>query len=139
MKEIEHYDENNSKEVIDKKYDLAGNSKNFLDSSKTAKLRSYLERVVTEGSGKGTFIEGYHIAGKTGTAQKAGVGGYQSGKYVSSFAGMAPSNDPKVTILISIDEPDPSIYYASQTAVPTAKQVFTDVLNYLAVKGDIAP
>ena len=139
MKEIEHYDENNSKEVTDKKYDLAGNSKNFLDSSKTAKLRSYLERVVTEGSGKGTFIEGYHIAGKTGTAQKAGVGGYQSGKYVSSFAGMAPSNDPKVTILISIDEPDPSIYYASQTAVPTAKQVFTDVLNYLAVKGDISP
>ena len=139
MKEIEHYDENSSKEVIDKKYDLAGNSKKFLDSSKTAKLRSYLERVVTEGSGKGTFIEGYHIAGKTGTAQKAGVGGYQSGKYVSSFAGMAPSNDPKVTILISIDEPDPSTYYASQTAVPTAKQVFEDVLNYLAVKGDTSP
>lgn len=139
MKEIEHYDENSSKEVIDKKYDLAGNSKKLLDSSKTAKLRSYLERVVTEGSGKGTFIEGYHIAGKTGTAQKAGVGGYQTGKYVSSFAGMAPSNDPKITMLISIDEPDPSTYYASQTAVPTAKQVFEDVLNYLAVKGDTSP
>lgn len=139
MKEIEHYDENSSKEVIDKKYDLAGNSKKFLDSSKTAKLRSYLERVVTEGSGKGTFIEGYHIAGKTGTAQKAGVGGYQTGKYVSSFAGMAPSNDPKITILISINEPDPSTYYASQTAVPTAKQVFEDVVNYLAVKGDTSP
>ena len=95
--------------------------------------------MVSKGGGKNAFIAGYHIAGKTGTAQKAGVGGYQAGKYVSSFAGMAPSSDPKITVLVSIDEPNPSNYYASQTAAPTAKQVFTDLFNYLAIKGDAVP
>ncbi|MEY8762324.1 MULTISPECIES: stage V sporulation protein D [Clostridium] len=139
MKEIKHYDEKSGREVADKIYDVKGNTTKILDSSKTAQLRKYLETVVSKGGGKNAFIAGYHIAGKTGTAQKAGVGGYQAGKYVSSFAGMAPSSDPKITVLVSIDEPNPSNYYASQTAAPTAKQVFTDLFNYLAIKGDAVP
>lgn len=137
MKQIEHYDENKNQEVIDKKYDLSGSNKlKIIDSSKALQLRGYLERVVSEGGGKNAFIDGYHIAGKTGTAQKAGVGGYQAGKYIASFAGMAPANNPKITLLVSIDEPDPSNYYAAQTAAPAARQLFLDIFNYLAMKSD---
>lgn len=136
MKEIQHYDESKGKEIVDEEYDIKNNSSKILDENKTAQLRGYLERVVSEGGGKNAFIDGYHIAGKTGTAQKAGVGGYQAGKYVASFAGMAPSSDPRITVLVSIDEPDPYNYYAAQTAAPTAKQLFADIFNYLAIKGD---
>lgn len=137
MKEIAHYDESKNVEIIDQKFDISGNNtKKVLDSDKLAQLRGYLEKVVSEGGGKKAFIEGYHIAGKTGTAQKAGVGGYQQGKYVASFVGMAPANDPKVTLFVSIDEPDPSNYYAGQISAPVAQQVFNDVFNYLAMKSD---
>lgn len=137
MKEITHYDDLTKENVIDQTFDVSGNnSRKILDSSKMAELRGYLENVVIAGGGKNAFIEGYHIAGKTGTAQKAGVGGYQAGKYVSSFVGMAPANDPKVTVLLSIDEPDPSNYYAAQTAAPAAKLVFNDIFNYMGIKGD---
>lgn len=136
MREIGYYDESQSKEVIDEKYDISGNKKKIVDSAKAAQLRKYLETVVSEGGGKNAFIDGYHIAGKTGTAQKAGVGGYQSGKYISSFAGMAPSSNPKITLLVSIDEPDPSNYYAAQTAAPAARKLFMDIFNYLAMKSD---
>ncbi|WP_338433352.1 stage V sporulation protein D [Clostridium tyrobutyricum] len=137
MKEIDHYNESKNEEVVDEKYNLnEKNKKKLIDSSKAAQLRTYLERVVSEGGGKNAFIDGYHIAGKTGTAQKAGVGGYQSGKYVSSFAGMAPANNPKITLLLSIDEPDSSNYYAAQTAAPAARQLFLDIFNYLGMKSD---
>lgn len=137
MKEIAHYDESKNVEITDQKFDISVNNiKKVLDSDKLAQLRGYLEKVVSEGGGKKAFIEGYHIAGKTGTAQKAGVGGYQQGKYVASFVGMAPANDPKVTLFVSIDEPDPSNYYAGQISAPVAQQVFNDVFNYLAMKSD---
>lgn len=137
MKEIAHYDENKNIDITDQKFDISGNnSKKILDADKVGQLRGYLEKVVSEGGGKKAFIEGYHIAGKTGTAQKAGPGGYQQGKYVASFAGMAPANDPKITVMVSIDEPDPSNYYGGQISAPVAQQLFNDVFNYLAMKSD---
>ncbi|MBC2580656.1 stage V sporulation protein D [Clostridium sp. DJ247] len=136
MKEISHYDENTGSETADKSYDVNSSIKKILDSNKMAQLRGYLEKVVSEGGGKKAFIDGYHIAGKTGTAQKAGQGGYQPGKYISSFGGMAPANDPKITVFVSIDEPDPSNYYAGQITAPVAQQVFNDIFNYLDMKSD---
>lgn len=141
MKEIDSAD-TNGKEVSVKKYDNY-NEKQVMDSAKAATLRGYLEKVVSEGGGKNAFIEGYHIAGKTGTAKKAGVGGYMDGKYISSFAGMAPADNPRITVLVSIDEPDPSNYYAGQISAPVAKKIFNDVFNYLALntstnKDDVA-
>lgn len=70
MKEIQHYDESKGKEIVDEEYNVKNNSSKILDENKTAQLRGYLERVVSEGGGKNAFIDGYHIAGKTGTAQK---------------------------------------------------------------------
>jgi stage V sporulation protein D (sporulation-specific penicillin-binding protein) len=132
MKEVTHTDGNNVN-IVDETFKPKTSTVASLE--KTAELRTYLERVVTGGSGTGTFIEGYHIGGKTGTAQKVIDGRYQDGKYISSFVGMAPVSDPKVTVMITIDEPSNNgVYYAAQVAVPPAKTLFTDIFNYLNSK-----
>ena len=127
MKEVTHVDENGNT-VVDEKF--TPTERTVASKEKTAELRTYLERVVTEGSGKGSFIEGYHIGGKTGTAQKVENGVY-SGKYISSFVGMAPVDDPNVTVMITVDEPSNGAYYAGQVAAPAGKTLFSDIFNYL--------
>jgi len=135
MKETGYFDENGK---LTNKEEYKIEKKEILNSNITATLRGYLEKVCAEGGSKNAFIEGYHIAGKTGTAKKPGTNtkGYAEGKYISSFAGMAPANDPRITLMVSIDEPDPSNYYAGQIAAPVAKIVFNDIFNYLALKAD---
>ncbi|MCB2307193.1 penicillin-binding protein 2 [Clostridium estertheticum] len=126
MKDISHME--NGKKVIDKQFSNL-NEKTIMDKEKATQLRTYLERVVKEGTAVGTYIDGYHIAGKTGTANKVNSidGGYNTGKYVSSFAGMAPASDPKVSLVITIEEPNASNYYAAQTAVPAARKLFLEL------------
>ena len=134
MKEISHTEDNGTT-VIDNTFNPT--TKTVASSDNTAKLRQYLEKVVTSGSGTGTFIEGYHIGGKTGTAQKVDPqnGTYGAGKYISSFVGMAPVDDPKVTVMITVDEPSNNgQYYAAQVAVPYAKQLFLSIFNYMDSK-----
>ncbi|MBW9145494.1 penicillin-binding protein 2 [Clostridium sp. CM027] len=130
MKEISHMVED--KKVVDKKYDNLG-EKVITSKEKAAELRMYLERAVKEGTGKDTYMEGYRIAGKTGTANKVNSteGGYGSGKYVASFAGMAPANNPEVTLIVTIEEPNPEKYYAAQTAVPAARKLFSGLFRIL--------
>nr|WP_253198847.1 penicillin-binding transpeptidase domain-containing protein [Clostridium estertheticum] len=126
MKDISHIE--NGKKVMDKQFsDL--NEKTIMSKEKATQLRTYLERVVKEGTAVGTYIDGYHIAGKTGTANEVNStnGGYNTGKYVSSFAGMAPASDPKVSLVITIEEPNASNYYAAQTAVPAARKLFLEL------------
>ncbi|MCE5287595.1 MAG: PASTA domain-containing protein, partial [Pelosinus sp.] len=72
------------------------------------------------------------IAGKTGTAQKVGAGGYMPGKYIASFAGFGPVDNPEVAMLVVIDEPV-GIYYGGQIAAPVFNAVMKDVLQYLKV------
>ena len=130
MKEVTHKDDSGVS-VIDRKFEPT--EKTVASKEKTAELRQYLEKVVTAGSAKGTFIEGYHIGGKTGTAQKVNPenGTYESNKYISSFVGMAPVSDPKVTVMVTIDEPSNGQYYAGVVTSPIAKILFTDIFNYL--------
>jgi len=134
MKEIVDYDDSNNKKVLQTYSNY--NERRIVDEAITKQLRGYLEQVVESGGGKKAFIAGYHIAGKTGTAQKVINGVYAPQKYVSSFAGMAPANDPQITILVNIDEPDPSNYYGGQIATVVGKQVFNDIFNYLSLKSD---
>ncbi|MBU3176376.1 stage V sporulation protein D [Clostridium estertheticum] len=136
MKEIVDYGDTNTKKVLEEYSNY--NERKIVEPAVAKQLRGYLEQVVESGGGKKAFIAGYHIAGKTGTAQKISETGpgYASQKYVSSFAGMAPSNDPQITILINIDEPDPSNYYGGQIATVVGKQVFNDIFNYLSLKSD---
>lgn len=130
MKNISHVD-NSGTIIIDKEFEAKGEQ--VVSETETKKLRGYLERVVSEGSAKKTFIEGYHIAGKTGTAQKVNSqnGTYESGKYISTFVGMAPSSDPKITVMVSIDQASAGDYYAGVIATPIAKMLFTDIINYI--------
>lgn len=137
MKEISHVED--SKRIVDKQFD--NKDENIIMSKEnTAQLRTYLERVVKEGTAISTYMEGYHIAGKTGTANKVNTikGGYDSGKYISSFVGMVPANKPKVTLMVTVEEPNSSKYYASQTAVPAAHKLFSELFSILHIIPDNA-
>lgn len=103
-----------------------------LDASRT--LISMLEKVVSEGGGKKASVKGYRIAGKTGTAEKLreGGGGYLSGRYIASFVGFAPVEDPQITVLVVLDDPK-GIYYGGEIAAPVAGEIFAKVLRYLNV------
>ncbi len=103
-------------------------------SEETAEIeRDLLESVVSQGTGRNAYIPGYRVGGKTGTAQKAGPGGYQQGKYVASFIGMAPINDPEIVALVIIDEPQGYPYQGGQVAAPVFKAVVEDTLRYLGI------
>lgn len=91
-------------------------------------LAGMLEGVVEKGSGKKTFIEGYRVGGKTGTAQKYEDGRIAAGKYVSSFVGFFPANAPKYLALVIIDEPH-GAYYGSVVAAPCAKEIFSSIIE----------
>lgn len=93
-------------------------------------MKELLEAVVFEGSGKNAKIEGFRLGGKTATSEKLPR---RSGKYISSFLGFAPANDPKVIALIMIDEPV-GTYYGGTIAAPVVKEIFENILPYLGIK-----
>ena len=96
-----------------------------------------LKTVVTpEGTAKGAALEHYTVAGKTGTAQKIENGVYVNGKYISSFIGFFPADDPDLCISIILDEPKQG-HYGGLTAGPVFKQVAERAANYLNIKPDI--
>ena len=94
-------------------------------------MRYLLEQVVAEGSGKRAKLPGYRIGGKTATSEKLPR---SLKKYISSFLGFAPADDPQVIALITIDEPV-GIYYGGTIAAPVVADIFSNILPYL----DIAP
>jgi len=81
-----------------------------------------------------SYIPGYKVAGKTGTAQKAEGGAYVPGKFVSSFCGFAPANAPKIAVLVVIDEPGGAQHFGGVIAAPVAKSIIYDTLRYLDIK-----
>ena len=87
-----------------------------------------LEGVVRDGSGKKTYLEGYKIGGKTGTAQKFENGHIAAGKYVSSFVGFFPADAPKYLVLVIVDEPQ-GAYYGSVVAAPCARDIFEGIIS----------
>lgn len=104
-----------------------------ISSATAKKMRSIMQYVVDEGGGGNAKIAGYRVGGKTGTANKidAGTGKYGD-DYYSSFIGMAPMDDPQVSILVIVDSPKGS-YYGSMVAAPIAKEILTDVLRYMNI------
>ena len=95
-------------------------------------LSSMLEGVVRDGSGKKAYVEGYRVAGKTGTAQKYENGVIAEGKYISSFIGYFPANAPKYLALVIVDEPQGS-YYGSTVAAPCAKEIFEGIIGMMQI------
>lgn len=104
-------------------------------SENTAKLAGeYLEQVVSDGTGKNAYIEGYRIAGKTGTAQKVEGKGYSTKKYVVSFIGYAPVENPKVIVYVVVDEPNDSNLGGGAVAAPVFREIMLNSLRHLGVK-----
>ena len=90
-------------------------------------MRQILEKVVSEGGGKNAAIEGYSIGGKTATSETLPRG---TGKYISSFVGFYPAEDPEVLAMVIIHKPT-GMYYGGQVAAPVVKQLFQNILPYL--------
>ncbi len=103
-------------------------------------VRRMLEEVVRPGgTGTKAAIDGYRIAGKTGTAWKFATGGYSEDKYISIFAGLAPASDPRLATVVVIDEPSGELYYGSDVAAPVFADVMSESLRLLAVAPDAMP
>jgi cell division protein FtsI/penicillin-binding protein 2 len=114
--------------------DLAAPPPERVLSEATARtVRDLLVGVVEHGTGKKATIPGFVVAGKTGTAQKAGLGGYQPGRYVSSFVGFAPSDDPKLVGLVLIEEPKGGKYYGGDIAAPVFARIVSQALGILRI------
>lgn len=92
-----------------------------------------MEQVVAEGTGKNAQVAGYRIGGKTGTADKVIDGRYVEGKAYSSFIALAPIDDPKIAVLVIVDEPE-GTHFGSLTAAPAAREILADSLRYLNIK-----
>ncbi len=101
--------------------------KQFFSQEVSKTVLEWMESVVEKGSGSGVKIEGYRIAGKTGTSQKALNGSYTS-KKVCSFIATLPVNDPKYAVLVVVDEPSKSYAYGSTVAVPVAKEIIESLI-----------
>jgi stage V sporulation protein D (sporulation-specific penicillin-binding protein) len=100
----------------------------------SAVMRDVLERVVALGTARSAYIEGYRVGGKTGTAQIPIDGVYVPGKYILSFLGIAPMNDPRVSAYIAINQPKTSIQYGGVIVAPMLKEVLLDSLSLLDVE-----
>lgn len=102
--------------------------KGIISKAASLKIASYLESVVSEGGGKAAYIEGYRVAGKTGTAQKFKDGAICQGKNVMSFIGFFPANAPKYLCLAIVDEPVGGIY-GSTVAAPIVGEIFQKIID----------
>jgi len=104
-------------------------------SSDTAyDIRMMLEKVVADGTSKKAAVEGYRIGGKSGTAKKiSGSGGYSTDRYLAIFAGIAPLDNPRLVVIVLIDEPSGKYYYGGDVAAPVFSQVISESLQLLSI------
>ena len=103
-------------------------------------LKLMLEAVVSpEGTGYRAAVRNFHIAGKTGTTQKAGVGGYDDDRHGAVFAGFAPATDPRFVVVVMIDEPQVEAYHGGDIAAPVFANIVSGALRVHAVPPDALP
>lgn len=121
-------DENNN--IIEKiEYETIENT---VSDETSETMKELLEAVVSEGGGSKAYIEGFSIGGKTATSEKLPR---SSNKYIASFVGFAPADDPQVLILVLIDEPQ-GVYYGGTIAAPVAGEIFENILPYLGIEAE---
>ena len=110
------------------------NAKKHIVSEKTSQtMRELLESVVAEGSGKNAYVEGYRIGGKTATSQTLPR---SANKYISSFVGFAPADDPQILGMCVIYNPQ-GVYYGGTIAAPVIGKIFENILPYLGIEKDV--
>ena len=103
---------------------------NIVSEGTSATMREILEMVVKEGSGKNGKVEGYRVGGKTATSQTLPRG---SGRYISSFIGFAPADNPQVIAVAIVNTPQ-GVYYGGQVAAPIIRQLFENILPYMGIE-----
>ena len=110
-------------------------------SSATARaVQGMLETVVSPvGTGQRAAIANFRVAGKTGTAWKSGLGGYNRYRYLAVFGGFAPVTDPRLVAVVVIDEPGGEQYYGGEVAAPVFARILSGALRFLAVPPDALP
>jgi cell division protein FtsI (penicillin-binding protein 3) len=115
-----------------------GASHRVISSFTAAEMRSMMEKVVLEGTGRKAILEGYSAAGKTGTAQKVDpiTGAYSKTKYIGSFAGFAPVNNPQIVVAVILDSAV-GLHQGGQVSAPVFKRISQQVLEYLHVPHDL--
>ncbi len=115
-----------------------GASHRVISSFTAAEMRSMMEKVVLEGTGRKAILEGYSAAGKTGTGQKVdpATGAYSKTKYVGSFAGLAPVNNPQIVVVVILDSAV-GPHQGGQVAAPVFRRITQQVLEYLHVPHDL--
>ncbi len=128
VKEIRDYEgslvEENKPEVV----------RQVISRETSQKVTEIMKSVVEEGSGINAQIEGYDIAGKTGTAQKVGPDGrYMAGEYIVSFIGFVPADDPQILLYVAVDGATRGAQWGSQITAPLFKRIMEDVLNYMEI------
>jgi len=106
-------------------------SEGIVSEETSALMRDILESVVSEGGGKNAQVEGFSVGGKTATSQTLPRG---NGKYIASFIGFAPADDPQIIALAIITHPK-GVYYGGQIAAPIVRQLFENILPYFEEKG----
>lgn len=105
-----------------------------ISNETSEKVKYALESVASRGTARGAYIDGYRVGGKTGTAQIAENGGYVSGKYILSFMGIAPMNDPEVLIYLAITNPKNTIQYGGVVCAPIVKEALQESFPILNIK-----
>ena len=122
------------------KVDEVAEGKRVLPKGVVLQVRKMMEAVAEEGgSGLRAAIKGYRVAGKTGTAHKAARGGYAEDRYLSLFAGMAPASDPRLVLVVVIDEPSGGRHFGGQVAAPVFSNVMEGALRVLNIPPDDLP
>lgn len=97
-------------------------------------LKMALESVVAKGGGKVTYIDGYRVGGKTGTAQKVENGRYLENNYIMSFMAVLPSNDPQVVLYLAIDNPKKTALLSSYTTTPFVRKILLDIISIMDIE-----
>ncbi|MGA7168495.1 MAG: penicillin-binding protein, partial [Candidatus Sulfotelmatobacter sp.] len=115
-----------------------GSSRRVISSFTAAEMRSMMQKVVLEGTGRKAILEGYSSAGKTGTAQKVdpATGAYSKTKYIGSFAGFAPVNNPQIVVAVILDSAV-GLHQGGQVSAPVFRRVAQQVLEYLHTPHDL--
>lgn len=109
----------------------------ILPANMVRQLREMMQAVVGDGgSGSRAAVPGYHISGKTGTVHKLSAEGYEEDKYLSLFAGIAPATDPRLVLVVVIDEPQSGQYFGGQVAAPVFSGVMKGALRILNIAPD---
>ncbi len=103
--------------------------RSVVSQSTSEAVLTMMEKVVAEGTGRNAYVPGYRVAGKTGTSEKLTV----DGEYIASFVGCAPADDPKIAVLIVIDEPQGYVHGGGAIAAPVAGRVIEETLKYMNI------